>query len=221
MQITGNEIRRGARGLLVIVLGVGTSENAAEWTVTGTVELIGFFDGNIIMNGKIRTRSRRWWRRVWRRPPGHISNRKISVWRRYCKSKVKKRGAVLGGYAEFNARNAKSVTSYFSGKNSASWVTTRLNKSTGNVKIQNSRSFKPKRWLGIIQIIYLRTPDSDSLAQCRWLMIFVLCPILTIFPAFYYWLLIILKISCKFQLNNHVNVSSHHLMTFDSDSYLL
>ena len=30
MQITGNEIRRGARGLLVVVLGVGTSENAAE-----------------------------------------------------------------------------------------------------------------------------------------------------------------------------------------------
>ena len=37
-KITGNEIRRGARGLLVVVLGVGTSENAAECTVTGTVD---------------------------------------------------------------------------------------------------------------------------------------------------------------------------------------
>ena len=60
--ITGNVIRRGARGLLVVVvLCVGTNEKAAECTVTGTVELIEseFLSRNITMNDEIRTRSRR------------------------------------------------------------------------------------------------------------------------------------------------------------------
>ena len=60
--VTGNVILRGARGLLVVVVpGVGTSENAAECTVTGTVELIEseFLSRNITMNDEIRTRSRR------------------------------------------------------------------------------------------------------------------------------------------------------------------